>query len=150
MSHKNSSHSSSLFLLELILAILFFSIASAVCVQLFVKSHLLTRQAEVLSVAVNECSDAAEIILSSDSEESMLKKLSTAYPNIKCNDRNLTIPCDESYELKIQYDISATQNNSNRVTAYISFASANDGELVYELDISHELSDNLLQEEVYE
>ena len=150
MSHKDNSHSSSLFLLELILAILFFSIASAVCVQLFVKSHLLSRQAEVLSIAVNECSDAAEIILSSDSEEEMLKKLINAYPNIKCNDKDLTITYDESYELKIQYNFSTNPNNSNIVTADISFASANSGEMVYELDISHELSDNSLQEDVYE
>ena len=35
---------SSLFLLELIIAILFFSLTSAVCVQIFVRAHLISRQ----------------------------------------------------------------------------------------------------------
>ena len=45
---KNSS--SSLFLMELIIAILFFSLASTVCIQLFVKAHLLTEK----SVNINQ------------------------------------------------------------------------------------------------
>ncbi len=49
MKHRNRAQSSSLFLLELILAILFFSLASAVCVQFFVKSHLLSRDARNLN-----------------------------------------------------------------------------------------------------
>ena len=38
MKRKPTANPSSLFLLELIFAILFFSVASAVCVQIFVKS----------------------------------------------------------------------------------------------------------------
>lgn len=38
---KKTTSKSALFLMELILAILFFSLASAVCIQLFVKAHLL-------------------------------------------------------------------------------------------------------------
>lgn len=38
---KSPASKSSLFLLELILSIFFFSIASGVCIQLFVKAHLL-------------------------------------------------------------------------------------------------------------
>lgn len=60
MKQRNQANSSGLFLLELILAILFFSVASAVCVQIFVKSHLLSKDARVLNFAVNEVSGAAE------------------------------------------------------------------------------------------
>lgn len=60
MKQRNQANSSSLFLLELILAILFFSVASAVCVQIFVKSHLLSKDAQILNFAVNEVSNAAE------------------------------------------------------------------------------------------
>ena len=40
MKHSRSS----LFLMEMIIAILFFSLASAVCIQLFARSHLLSTQ----------------------------------------------------------------------------------------------------------
>ena len=39
---KQKSSRSALFLMELIFSILFFALASAVCVQLFVKAHLLS------------------------------------------------------------------------------------------------------------
>lgn len=68
MTHKTRPRSSSLFLMELILAILFFSIASAVCVQVFVKSHLLSREANALNHAVNLCTSAAETISASPAE----------------------------------------------------------------------------------
>ncbi len=60
MKNKKRARSSSLFLMELILAILFFSIASAVCVQFFVKSHLLCKDSQTLNYAVNTCSSVAE------------------------------------------------------------------------------------------
>lgn len=68
MTHKIRPRSSSLFLMELILAILFFSIASAVCVQVFVKSHLLSREANALNHAVDLCTSAAESISASPAE----------------------------------------------------------------------------------
>lgn len=80
MNRRNRAKSSSLFLLELILAILFFSIASAVCVQIFVKSHLMSAEAQALNLAVSECSGAAEVIAASDSEGDALDTLTSLYP----------------------------------------------------------------------
>ena len=54
------THKSSLFLIELILAISFFSLASAVCLQLFVKSHLLSKEPSQLNTGVNLVTSAAE------------------------------------------------------------------------------------------
>ena len=62
MKTHNPAKRSSLFLMELMIAILFFSLASAVCVQLFVKSHLLTREAADLNQAVSQAQSAAEVI----------------------------------------------------------------------------------------
>ena len=81
MIRKNRPRASSLFLMELIIAILFFSIASAVCVQFFVKSHLLSRDADALNHAVNECSSVAEALSTADSISSGLSLLSQLYPN---------------------------------------------------------------------
>ena len=49
---KLSSSRSSLLLMELILAILFFALASAICLQLFVKASLLSRDTQELDRAV--------------------------------------------------------------------------------------------------
>ena len=43
---------SSLFLLELIIAILFFSLTSAVCVQFFARAHQISRQTQELNAAL--------------------------------------------------------------------------------------------------
>ena len=82
MINKSRAQSSSLFLMELILAILFFSITSAVCVQFFVKSHLLGRESKALARAVNECSNIAEIYDTSDSIEDTLSLLKANFPEI--------------------------------------------------------------------
>lgn len=81
MKTENRARPSSLFLLELTLAILLFSLASAVCVQLFVQSHLLSRQAEELHRAVNECTSLAELIRASDSMEECSLLFSQQYPH---------------------------------------------------------------------
>lgn len=80
MIRRSRAQSSSLFLMELILAILFFSVTSAVCVQFFVKSHLLSQESKILSRAVNECSNVAEIYDSSDSIENAFSLLNASYP----------------------------------------------------------------------
>ena len=54
------SRRSSLFLLELIIAIAFFSIAAAVCVQFFAKSHDLEQESSRLNHAVHLATSAAE------------------------------------------------------------------------------------------
>lgn len=59
MQTKNSSKSG-IFLMELILSILFFSIAAAVCVKLFVTSHQLSDQSVKLNHAVAMAENIAE------------------------------------------------------------------------------------------
>ena len=60
--HTQHNTRSSLFLIELIIAILFFSLGSAVCVQAFVKAHTLTAQAQDLSFASSTVSSAASAV----------------------------------------------------------------------------------------
>lgn len=97
-AQKNRARSSSLFLMELILAILFFSVASAVCVQFFVKSHLLNLDSSALTHAVNECSGAAEILTTADSLTEGLALLQTQYPDMLTEkDGSIQIYYDESF-----------------------------------------------------
>ena len=53
---------SNLFLMEIILAILFFSIASAVCIRLFARAHVQSEETAALNHAVLIASGAAEAL----------------------------------------------------------------------------------------
>ena len=147
MNRKNRAQSSTLFLLELILAILFFSLASAVCVQFFVKSRLLSRGAQNLNHAVNECSGIAEIVNSSDSMDSALAVIQDIYreadisgetsPTVKIYyDKNFT-PCEtgkETYILK-----TALQLDDHMLTADISMEETKPDSSFYQLTVRHYL-----------
>ena len=61
---QQHSKRSSLFLLELILAIGFFCIASAVCVYIFVKSYNIERESTNLNHTVHLATSAAETFTS--------------------------------------------------------------------------------------
>ena len=74
MERKNASRSGML-LLELMMAILIFSLSAAVCIQVFVKAHDLSARAEDLAQAVNSCGSAAEVLRTSDSPREGLELL---------------------------------------------------------------------------
>lgn len=81
MSRTNRARSSGLFLLELIVAILFFALASAICVQIFVKAHFLSRDAAMLQTAVHQCAGIAELITVSQDSDVMVQTLLSLYPD---------------------------------------------------------------------
>lgn len=108
MNRKSRAKSSSLFLLELILAILFFSIASAVCVQIFVKSHLLSADAQALNLAVSECSGAAEVISASEGTDDAAALLQETYPNGTLTQADHP----ESAGASMQADVQNTEENA--------------------------------------
>lgn len=57
---NNSSSKTGLFLMELIISLLFFSLAGAVCIQLFVQSHLLSNKSVDLKHSVLWAQNVAE------------------------------------------------------------------------------------------
>ncbi len=67
----------SLFLTELIIVILFFSFAAAICVQLFVKAHLTSVRGDELSAAVNLAQTAAESFSASGDAKGTARLLDT-------------------------------------------------------------------------
>lgn len=152
MKHRNRAKSSSLFLLELILAILFFSLASAVCVQFFVKSHILSRDAQSLNHAVNECSGIAEIVNTSDGTEEVLDLITEVYFDapIETYEENGDIP---AVSVRIYYDeefIPCTESEGvytlqvelweqgRMLTAGITMAEI-EKDPIYELTVKHYL-----------
>ena len=75
MRLQNGRSKSSLFLLELIIAILFFSVASALCVQLFVKSHQMSVKSSDLNHAVLVAQSAADVYKAAGSDPAETARL---------------------------------------------------------------------------
>lgn len=150
MTRKNRARSSSLFLMELILAIFFFSVASAVCVQFFVKSHLLSKQSHDLNYAVNECSNVAEILMTADSvkeSERLLKDIYTdGYEDMAIYYDKTFVPCDSknaSYVLMLH--IEETEDMIETGIKMETFDSENsksaaDEDSIYELSTKHHIA----------
>ncbi len=83
---------SSLFLTELIIGILFFSFAAAICVQLFVKAHLISVSGDELSAAVNIAQTAAESFSLSGDAKGTARLLDTEASS------PITVGYDENWE----------------------------------------------------
>lgn len=152
MVRKNRPRASSLFLMELILAIFFFSIASAVCVQFFVKSHLLSHDSDALNHAVNECAGVAEILDTADSISDsidLLKQLysSESYPDTVdlteadisfCYDDNF-LPCSAKDSAYILY-LHIEQSEQMLSTDMKFCTDDDDEELLYRLNTEHHIA----------
>lgn len=76
MKHSKSS----LFLMELIIALLFFSVSSTVCIRLFVKAHALSAQTVDQNYAVNYAQNMAEMFTGCEGDlEAMQALLSDSH-----------------------------------------------------------------------
>lgn len=131
MVHKSRARSSSLFLMELIFAILFFSVASAVCVEFFVKAHLLSRDSDALSRAVNECAGAAEIICTSNGLPEGVDLLAQQYPEGDYPELPAEGGPAETAEVRLYYDDS--------------FAACGQETAAYVLDIHMEQAERMIE-----
>lgn len=159
MIRKNRPQSSSLFLMELILAILFFSIASAVCVQFFVKSHLLSRHSQELSQAVNECSAIAEICKTSDGLSQVVELLNQEYPQADIPSSSsdsqpvtLTIyfdkdfvPCSEADDTSYVLHLTL-QESDQMLTTEMQVVHSQDESIIYELSTKHHIARRISHE----
>lgn len=124
MVRKNRPRASGLFLMELILAILFFSLASAACVQIFVKAHLVSVESQALNHAVNECVSAAETFAAIPEDTLAAGTVSTYY--------------DEEFKLceakEAVYVMTVTPEEADGlVHAHIEMRQDND-KILYEVD----------------
>lgn len=131
MNKAKTPRNSSLLMLELIIAILFFALASAVCVQMFVKAHDISRDANALSFAVRECSSVAETISGCDTSKAAYNLAGDIYFDERFSE------CDKS---KAMYVVKTSVKDADKgmIEAEIAaFAySAPKGE-IYSLDITH-------------
>lgn len=70
----SDAHKSSLFLLELLLMILFFSIAAAICVQLFASAHTTSQKSQQLTHAVCWSENVSSVLTSQGFSPDTLKE----------------------------------------------------------------------------
>lgn len=122
MKYQRHNNTSSLFLLELILAVLFFSVASALCIQIFTKAHLMSQDARDLNFAVNEVSSMAEQMSDGTLQDA------TAYYNssyASCE------KADAVYVLTVHYEPEDTL-----LKAHISMDTIADNRNIYTLDVT--------------
>lgn len=146
MKYQRHNNTSSLFLLELILAVLFFSVASALCIQIFIKAHLMSQDARDLNFAVNEVSSMAEQIsagtLHSDTAASSDDTASD--PSTQMSDGTLQdaaayydssyASCEKAdavYVLTVHYEPEDTL-----LKAHISMDTIADNRNIYTLDVT--------------
>lgn len=149
MKHSKSA----LFLMELIIAILFFALASTVCIRLFSKAYLLSKQTVNENHAVMHAQNLAECFLAT---EGNLVKMKEFFPDatidITTSDTNqstytLTLVFDDKWSL---CDISNASYSATLVShpetdgllsADISIAPYNSSleDTIYTLTITHHI-----------
>ena len=91
-----SSSKAGLFLIELIIVIAFFSFASAICMRLFVYSHIIGDKSENLNMALNASQSVAECFRTTGGDkEHILELLPGSAPN---GDDQLIIIYDKQWQ----------------------------------------------------
>ena len=72
---NNNARKTGLFLMELIIAILFFSLAAAICIQLFVKSHMISERSIALNHSILLAQNTAEIFYATNGNPEKMASL---------------------------------------------------------------------------
>ena len=129
MARKTRVRRSSIFLLELIIAILFFSVLSAVCTQVFVKARDLSQEAQLLSEAVCICSNSAELVRSAETPEEADQLLMEESNFIPENSRKLMVAYVENGVLQVK------KSEEGGLHIYDFQFLKKDGSVLYELKL---------------
>ena len=145
---------SSLFLMELIISILFFSIASAVCIQLFVKAHLMNIRTQEQNQTVVWSQNLAELWRAYDGDILLIYNQLCA--DYACEDSSvyltnvppytLVLYFNEDWELSdsnITYHVvlsGTTYDETSRlITSEIKISKGE--EVLYSLPLSHHIAE---------
>ena len=113
---KYNKSKTSLFLMELIIAILFFSICAALCMQLFVQAHILGQKTKELNHAVAISQGFAETMRGTDGS---IEAILEYYPNAVSDNESFFevyydddfAPCEYS-EAKYVGDVTLSPNGA--------------------------------------
>ena len=156
MSNRNTSRTG-LFLMELILAILFFSLSGSVCVQLFIQAHTLSNNSVVLNHSILQAQNIAETFYGCNGDiDEMMALLNTDTNGSRQDGEDITtlsflfnpdftpIPSAKSSFPGFGYTVTATIQPKGELTTChilvqeygIDESSSEDSSPLYELNIS--------------
>lgn len=114
----------SLVLMELIITVFFFSICSAVCVQLFVNSHSISNRANELNKAVSKAGSFAEVMRGTDGSIDEITKIFS----------NAVKTGSDSFEVYYDGDFNEISNKADSVY-YAEVSLKPDGNIMH-IDIN--------------
>lgn len=144
---------SSLFLIELIIAILFFSAGSAVCIRAFSQAWLMSREAADLSFASAQVSSAASAVRYTDGSAESLRAYFPEAEELAedGNSRTCAVYYDKERQLCSETNAAyiltiRTVQNGNRTDASLSMTGT-DGESIYELNLCFPAASSLQKED---
>ena len=124
MKRKGSS-GSGLFLIELMISIAFFAIASAGCVQIFAKAHRFSEEAEKLDRAVSLAQSLAEENSGAQEKESSVQYYDESHSD--CEKKQAV------YEANVQID---REEQMRKIKITVRDAKGNSAEPIYQLETS--------------
>ena len=104
---NNNSSRSGLFLMELIVSILFFSLAGAICVKLFVGSHLLSQKSVELNQSLEWCQNTAEIFYGCQGDETAMNEILQGDLSSGEKESTITVYLDQDFQPVSQADASS-------------------------------------------
>jgi len=111
---------SGLFLVEILISILFFSLFSAVCVQFFVHSSKMIQTAEETEKAAEKCASLAELMESADTAEEFFSLLKNSFGIHPEYGKDMKLGFNENYEL----------TDSERATHILLFHLTEEGDIL--------------------
>ena len=144
---RHNQQQSRLFLLEITLAILFFSLASAVCLRCFAKSHILSTQAAELNQAVSQSENIAELLRSlPENDRKDAQKISNVlqleYPAVNFSATDTATDMDTD----IDTEIDSAQKSLGSWSLYFDsdWNSCQQAQAVYQIQIQAFCEDSVI------
>lgn len=148
---NNNARKTGLFLMELIIAILFFSLAAAICIQLFVKSHMISERSIALNHSILLAQNTAEIFYATNGDPEKMASLlgcgessGTAAVADSDNASTLTLfytdkfdcldPAEAASAVFQQTILLYADSDPALITCHIVISELSSGDVIYSLD----------------
>ena len=136
---QSKSSKSCLFLMELILSIFFFTISSTVCIQLFVKAHLIGIETKELHNSVLWTQNVAEVYLACNGS---LEEMVPFFIDATLEDNLLHIPesitgIDTNYAIQVT---NTSKSNSTLITGSILLINEDTMEILNTMEIKKHIT----------
>lgn len=148
---NSNARKTGLFLMELIIAILFFSLAAAICIQLFVKSHMISERSIALNHSILLAQNTAEIFYATNGDPEKMASLlgcgessGTAAITDSDNASTLTLFYTDKFDCLdpaeaasavFQQTISLyADSDPALITCHIVISELSSGDVIYSLD----------------